>query len=106
MIVIVAAMMLAGADGDVRHDFVECLKGALTQAKNQKMGVEGFVAFAKTTCATSETPFKASLISADVSHGMSRKESLSDAESQVSDYYSEWHDNYAAESDTPVAKPK
>jgi hypothetical protein len=108
MIVFVAAMMLAGADagGDVRHDFVQCLKGALTQAKTQKMGVDGFVAFAKTTCASSESPFKASLVSADVSHGMSHKDSLSDAESQVSDYYSEWHDNYAAEAETPVSKPK
>lgn len=107
MIVFVAAMMLAGGDpGDLRHDFVQCLKGALTQAKTQKMGVDGFVTFAKTTCAGSEAPFKASLVSANVSHGMSKRESLSDAESQLSDYYSEWHDNYAADSDAPAAKPK
>jgi hypothetical protein len=103
MIVFVAAMMLAGADAgaDLRHEFVECLKGALTQAKSQKMGVDGFVTFAKTTCAASEAPFKASLVSANVSHGMSRKDSLSDAASQLSDYYSEWHDNYAAELQPP-----
>jgi hypothetical protein len=102
MIVFVAAMMLAGGDpGDLRHDFVQCLKGALSQAKAQKMGVDGFVAFAKTTCAGSEAPFKASLVTANVSHGMSRRDSASDAESQLSDYYSEWHDNYASELQPP-----
>lgn len=100
MIVFVASMMLAaaGSGADSRHDFVQCLKGAAAQAKTQKIGADGFVAFARTTCAASEEPFKASLVSANVSHGMSRKDSVSDAASQVSDYYTEWHDNYAADS--------
>lgn len=96
MIVIAAAMMLAGADpgAGLRHGFVECLKTASSQAKTQKVGVDGFVAFAHTTCANAEAPFKSSLIDADVQHGMSHKDSASDAESQLSDYYSEWLDHY------------
>jgi hypothetical protein len=103
MIVLAAAMMLAGGDADLRHDFVACLKSASTKAQSQKIGVDGFVAFAKSTCADSAEPFKATLVNADIQHGMSRKESNSDAESQLSDYYSEWHDKYAADAPPPAA---
>lgn len=99
MIVYVVAALLAGsgAGADLRHEFVECLKGVSTQAKTQKVGVEAFIDFARTNCANSEAPFKASLVNADVTHGMSRKESVSDAASQLNDYYSEWLDNYKAD---------
>jgi len=108
MIVLAAALMLAGPDSsaDLRHDFVECLKGAVGKAKEQKIAADGFVAFAHTTCAGSEEPFRSALASANLSHGMSRKDSTADANSQVSDYYSEWHDNYAGETQQAAATPK
>ena len=73
MIIFATALMLAGVGADLRHDFSDCLKQASAQARNQKVGVEGFVAFARTNCASAEAPFQASLVSTDVSHGMSKR---------------------------------
>lgn len=106
MIMFVAAMMLAGADSaDVRHGFVACLKTAVAKAKTQNVAATGFVDFARTTCADAEQPFKSMLTDANVKHGMSKKASASDASQQVSDYYSEWQDNYSSEL-TPASAPK
>jgi hypothetical protein len=112
MIVIAAALLLAGSDVDLRHSFVSCLKSASTQASRQKIALDGFVDFARTTCAGTEEPFKASLVNANVQHGMSRKESASDASQQLNDYYKEWSDKYSADappaaaaSAKPVAPP-
>lgn len=109
MIIFAAAFLLAGAGADLRHDFSDCLKQASTQARNQKVGVEGFVAFAKTNCAGSEAPFEASLTTANISHGMSKKSAASDAASQIDDYYSERLDSYKVELEPlppDPAKPK
>lgn len=95
----------SGAGADLRHDFVQCLKGAASQAKTQKVGIDGFIDFARTNCANSEAPFKSSLVSANVTHGMSRKESASDAASQLSDYYAEWLENYKTDLG-PAPAPK
>lgn len=105
MIIFAAALMLAGAGADLRHDFSDCLKQASAQARNQKVGVEGFVAFAKTNCANTEAPFQASLVSANVSHGMSKKSAASDAASQIDDYYSERLDTYKADLEPLPAEP-
>lgn len=94
--VIAFAVMLAAGSGDARHDFVVCLKDASSQAKTQKIASDAFEAFARTNCAAVSEPFKSQLVAADVQHGMSRKDSVSDADSQISDYYSEWLDNYSA----------
>jgi hypothetical protein len=106
MIVIAAAMLLAGANADTRQTFVSCLKTAATQAQQQKVAADGFVAFARTQCAGAEDPFKASLVSANVQHGMSRKDSASDASQQVSDYYTEWSAKYADDAPPPAAPAK
>jgi hypothetical protein len=106
MIVIAAAMLIAGGDAGVRQTFVSCLKTAATQAQQQKIAADAFVAFARTHCAGVEDPFKASLANANVQHGMSRKESASDASQQVSDYYTEWSDKYAADAPPPSVAPK
>lgn len=94
MIGLFVAAMLAGAGADLRHDFADCLKQASTRARNEKVGVEGFVAYAKTNCANAQSPFQSSLVSANVSHGMSKKAAASDAASQIDDYYSERLDSY------------
>ena len=109
MIIFAAALMLGGAGADVRHDFSDCLKQASAQARNQKVGVEGFIAFAKTNCANAEAPFQASLVTANVSHGMSKKSAASDAASQIDDYYSERLDSYKIDMEPlppEPAKPK
>ena len=103
MIVIAAALLLAGSDVDLRHSFVSCLKSASAEALRQKVAADGFVDFARTTCAGTEQTFKASLVNANVQHGMSRKESDSDARQQLSDYYAEWKDKYAADAPAPAA---
>lgn len=97
MIVLAAAMMLAASDVDVRQTFVSCLKSASIEAQQKKIGADGFIAFAQSTCAGAEEPFKAALTSANAQHGMSRKDSASDAGQQVSDYYKEWNDKYSAD---------
>lgn len=97
MIGIVVAMMVAGSGVDSRHDFAECLKQADSKAQVQNIAADGFVAFAQSACASVETPFEASLVSSNVSHGMSKKAAATDAASQVSDYYSERLDNYKVE---------
>lgn len=109
MIIFATALMLAGVGADLRHDFSDCLKQASAQARNQKVGVEGFVAFARTNCASAEAPFQASLVSTDVSHGMSKKSATADANSQIDDYYSERLDSYKVELEPlppAPAKPK
>ena len=102
-IVVAAMLAMAGNGTDARHDFVQCLKQASTDAKSQKVGVDGFVEFAKNACGTAEAPFRSTLVNADVSHGMSRKESDSDAASQIRDYYSERLDSYKYDAGSTVA---
>jgi hypothetical protein len=108
MIVIAAAMLLAGADtSSLRHDFADCLKQASARAKTQKVEPDGFVAFAKSACAGVEAPFVSALTSANVSHGMAKKAAASDAQSQVGDYYSERLDSYKMDlQPLPPAPPK
>ena len=107
MIGLVVSMLIAGTGADLRHDFAECLKQADSRAQNQKIAAEGFVDFAKTTCSTSAAPFEASLTSANVSHGMSRKAAAADAADQIKSYYDERLENYKIElQPLEPAKPK
>lgn len=103
MIVIAAALMLAGSGADLRASFVSCLKSATTEASHKSVAAGGFIDFARTTCAAAEGPFKASLVDANVAHGMSRKDSASDASDQLSDYYKEWSDKYSADAPSAAA---
>ena len=103
MIVIAAALLLAGGGDDFRTSFVSCLKTASTEASRKKLAADGFIDFARTSCAGTEESFKASLITANVAHGMSRKDSASDASGQLSDNYKEWSDKYSAEAPPPAA---
>lgn len=96
MIMIAVAAMLAGADPGAEpiHNFIQCLRQAVSDAKSQKVAPDGFVAFARQHCASAEAPYKSSVISADVQHGMSHKEAISDAASLADSYYSERLDDY------------
>ena len=105
MIGLFVAAMVAGSGADLRHDFTACLKQASNQALNQKVGVEGFIAFARTNCANAEAPFQASLATVNVSHGMSKKAAATDAATQIDDYYSERLENYKVELQPMPAEP-
>jgi hypothetical protein len=116
MITILIAGMLAGADPSATYirNFMECLRDVDSEARSQKVAPDGFDAFARQHCANVETPYKASIVTEDVSHGMSRKEAVSDAASVIESYYSERRDNYqafykrsqSASADAPAAPPK
>lgn len=104
MILITAALMLAGADQvALRHSFAQCLNKASTQAKVDKIGPDAFVEFAKTNCADAAAPFQAALADTNVSHGMSRKAAINDAAAQVNDYYKERLENYKFEMEPQAA---
>ena len=108
--IMLIAMMIAGGGADLRHDFADCLKQAANKAQREKVGADTFVDYARTNCASAEAPFQASLVSSNVSHGMSKKAAASDAAAQISDYYSERLDNYKIElqpipAATVAAKP-
>ena len=107
MILIAAALMLAGGDqGTLRQSFSACLKQANSEAKVANVGVDGFIAFVKSKCENVAGPFQTSLIDSNVNHGMSKKSAASDAASQVDDYYSERLENYKIELEPlPPAKP-
>jgi len=95
MILSVAAFVAAmQSQGDLRLSFVECLKTAMSQAKTQSVAADGYVDFARARCSQSLDPFKASLVKANVSHGMSRKEAAADADMLVKDYLDEYRDRY------------
>ena len=77
------------------------------EAQNQKIAVEGFVDFVRSTCSTAAAPFEASLTSANVSHGMSKKAAAADAADQIKSYYEERLENYKIEiQPLPEPKPK
>lgn len=98
MISIVIAALVAGADPSATyiHNFVECLHQVDSDVRSQKLAPDGFDAFARQHCATAETPYRASVVSEDVKHGMSHKDAVSDAASVIDSYYSERHDDYQA----------
>lgn len=107
MIGIVMTMLLAGGGLDLRHDFAACLKQADSRAQTQKVAAEGFVEFARSACEAAAAPFEASLTSANISHGMSKKAAAADAADQIKSYYEERLENYKIElQPMPEAKPK
>ncbi len=83
---IAAAMMVQAASTDLRHDYVSCLGQAVASAKSANVGVDGFKDYARKTCATVESGFKAKLVTFNVKNGMSKKSAADDAELQLSDY--------------------
>jgi len=116
MITIVIAGLVAGADPSATaiHNFIECLHQVDADARSQKVAPDTFDSFAKQHCASVEGAYHASLVSEDVSHGMSHKEAVSDAASIIDSYYSERRDNYQAyfkrtqptPDETPAPAPK
>ena len=98
MIIFVAAAVAAAAadpSAGLLHKFMQCLTHADADAKTQKVTPDAFAAFMRQQCAGTETPYRASLVSADVQHGMSHKSAISDAASLIESYYSDRNEDYA-----------
>jgi hypothetical protein len=108
MIVFVAAMMLSGANPSdaLMINFSNCLKTAHSKARSQNVSVDNFDAFLRNACASTEQPFRRSVLQTDIQHGMSKKDATADADWMVNDYYSERLDNYKDEMKYESPKPK
>ena len=105
MIVLALALMLAGAtENSARAHFTACLKTAYEKGGDQKIAPDGFVAFAKLTCAGDIAGFRSSVISYDVKAGWTRKKAEPDADSQVGDYLDDWSGRFRDKSKTTVSK--
>src|SRR5438270_5683779 len=74
--------------------FKECLKTASTKASTEKVGSDGFDAYARNACSAQLGALKSALIGFDVKNGMSHKAASDDAESTVSDYLGSSADHY------------
>jgi hypothetical protein len=107
MIGLIVTMLLAGSGADLRHDFADCLKQANARALNEKVAADGFVDFVRSACSTAAAPFEASLTTANVRNGMSKKAAAADAADQIRSYYEERLENYKIElQPLPAEKPK
>ena len=89
-------LMLAAPAGDnsARAEFTDCVKGTLTRAAAAKIDAAGYAAFARETCATATSGFRAALIDYDMKAGWTRKKAEPDADQQIGDYVDEMSDRY------------
>jgi hypothetical protein len=83
--------------------FKDCLKSASSKAASDKVGADGFDAYARTACTAQLGALKSALVGFDVKNGMSHKAASEDAESTISDYVgtSADHYKYMAEVNAP-----
>ena len=89
-----AAFQSSGADS-ARTTLRTCLKGAVEEAKKQKVTGDGFAAFAHQQCATQETNFKSAMWAFDSKNKVSKKQSESDAGLQIDDFVASAADRYS-----------
>ncbi|MEO8175971.1 MAG: hypothetical protein ABI626_04855 [Sphingomicrobium sp.] len=88
-----AAFQTAAADSS-RKAFTACLREAVEQGKSDKVEAGGFDAYVRSHCISASTSFRDSMVSFDVKNKVPRKQATSEAESQISDYYSETGERY------------
>jgi hypothetical protein len=91
--VYLAVAQSASADA-TRKAFTACLRGAVDKAKAEKVALAGFDAYARAQCAPVSTKFVDVLVSFDVKNKVPRKQATSDAQSQITDYYTETGERY------------
>ena len=103
--VYLAAMQSAEAVTS-RKEFTACLREAVEKGKSEKVGPDGFEAYARTHCSPVSAKFVNVLVSFDVKNKVPRKQATSDAESQITDYYSETGERYKYEVEASAPKPK
>lgn len=87
--------------------FRDCLRGAATKAKTEKVGAEAIEAYLKGACTAQMSSLSASLIAFRIKNGMTHKAALSDAAMTVDDYIATptEHYKFMADLDAPKAAP-
>ena len=100
-----AAFQSAAADAS-RKEFTACLRQAVDKGKSEKVATPGFDAYLRAQCAPASAKFRDAMVSFDVKNKVPRKQATSDAESQISDYYSETGERYKFQTETAGAKPQ
>ncbi|MEO5641255.1 MAG: hypothetical protein ABIQ98_05760 [Sphingomicrobium sp.] len=98
--------MIAADPGDnsARARFVECVKGAMDKASAAKVAPPAFADFAKQSCVSETSAFRANLIAYDVKAGWTRKKAEPDAEGQIGDALADWTDRYRDNGNITAAK--
>ena len=91
-----AAFQSAAADG-ARSSLRTCIKEAASEAKNQKMAGDDFSAFAMQKCTSQAASFKSAVWAFDSKNKVPKKQSESDATSQIEDFVSTAAARYQAE---------
>ena len=103
--VIVLAAVQSAAANSARDSLRTCVKGAMTQAKNDKLTVDAFKTFARTQCATQEQSFTAAVWAFDSKNKVSKKQSAEDAQLQIEDIVASVSDRYEFETKAAAPKP-
>ena len=100
-----AAFQTAAADAS-RKAFTACLREAVGAGKAEKIAAGGFDAYVRGRCASAGTSLRDAMVSFDVKNKVPRKQATSDAESQITDYYTETGERYKFQTETAGAKPQ
>lgn len=103
--VYLAAMQTAAADSS-RKAFTACLREAVDKGKAEKVAVGGFEAYVRGRCAPVSASFADKLVSFDIKNKVPRKQATSDAQSQITDYYTETAERYKFQTETASGKPQ
>ena len=98
ILIVASAVYLAAAQSSAadssRKAFTACLREAVEKGKSEKITADGFDAYVRAHCAPVSAKFVDVLVSFDVKNKVSRKQATTDAESQITDYYSETGERY------------
>jgi len=104
--VVMGLAMIAADPGDnsVRARFVACVKSAMDKASAAKVAPPGFADFAKQSCASEASAFRANLVAYDIKAGWTRKKAEPDADGQIGDALADWTDRYRDKGSITAAK--
>lgn len=117
LLVAVSAISLTGLQATInapRQAFTSCLKEATSKASSEKVGANGYDAYARNACSAELGSFKAAVVKFDMGNKMSRKASDEDADAMIGDFMSSSVDRYkyvtgassaATQAAVAVAKP-
>ena len=103
--VYIAALQSAAADAS-RKAFTACLRAAVEKAQADKVALAGFDAYVRAQCSPASDKFVDVLVSFDVKNKVPRKQATTDAQSQITDYYSETGERYKYQVEAAGGKPQ
>lgn len=90
-------MMLASPGSDVgngRKAFTECLAAQTKPALDAKLPLADYQATLKTKCGDKEAAFRAAILAADKTDGLSAKDAQADADDQIAEYLDKFSSEY------------